>query len=87
MVIQFINSILRIFNWKLIKTSESFNWRGNEYHLPMKCGYNSINGKSIIVDYLNNKFPIEFNNEEDARFLINVLDVAINPYYDERKQN
>jgi hypothetical protein len=53
----------------------------------MKCGYNSINGKSIIVDYLNNKFPIEFNNEEDARFLINVLDVAINPYYDERKQN
>jgi len=74
------NLWLRSFKLKLIRTSESFNWMGREYHLPLSMKISNANGKIFIKDYFNNDLPLVFNNEEEARFMINVIDVAINPY-------
>lgn len=57
---------------------DSFKWMGKEFHLPMKI--ERYSDKIRISEYFNNPLPIEFNNEEEARFVLNVLDVAINPY-------
>jgi hypothetical protein len=75
-----LNVWLRSFKLKLIRTSESFNWMGREYYLPFSTRISNANGKIIIKDYFNNDLPLVFNNEEEARFMINVIDVAINPY-------
>lgn len=74
------NFWLRSFKLKLIRTSESFNWMDKEYYLPLSMRISNANSKIIIRDYFNNDLPLVFNNEEEARFFINVIDVAINPY-------
>jgi hypothetical protein len=53
---------------------------GKEYHLPFSTRVSYANSKVIVKDYFNNELPMVFNNEEEARFFINVIDVAINPY-------
>lgn len=78
-MIEIVNTLLRTFNLKVIRTSEEFNWMGKTYYLPMKLGM-GYNGGIVIKDYFNNELPIVFKNEEEARFFLNVLDVAINPY-------
>jgi hypothetical protein len=51
-----------------------------EYYLPLSMRMSNANSKIIIKDYFNNDLPLVFDNEEEARFFINVIDVAINPY-------
>jgi hypothetical protein len=53
---------------------------GREYYLPLSMRTSNANGKIIIKDYFDIDLPLVFNNEEEARFMINVIDVAINPY-------
>jgi hypothetical protein len=76
-ILHHINRILRVlgFSVKLITTYKTFNWMGREYHLPLKrsMGYN---GEIVIVDYFNNKLPLYFKNEEESRFVLNVLNIA-----------
>jgi hypothetical protein len=79
-ILHILNVWLRPFNIKVIKTSESFDWMGKEYHLPFSTRVSYANSKVIVKDYFNNELPLVFNNEEEARFFINVIDVSINPY-------
>jgi hypothetical protein len=78
-MLHYINTLLRSLNLKVIRTSEEFNWMGNTYYLPMKLGV-GYNGGIVLKDYFNKELPIVFKYEEEARFFLNVLDVAINPY-------
>jgi hypothetical protein len=79
-ILHILNTLLRPFYIKVIRTSESFDWMGKEYHLPFSTRVSYANDTVIIRDYFNNELPMVFNNEEEARFFINVIDVAINPY-------
>jgi hypothetical protein len=79
-ILHILNLWLRPFNIKVIKTSESFDWMGKKYHLPFSTRSSYANNTVIIRDYFKSELPMVFNSEEEARFFINVIDVAINPY-------
>lgn len=78
-MIEIVNTLLKRFNLKVIRTSNEFNWMGNTYYLPMRV-YLNPKGYFTLLDYFNNELSIQFKNEEEARFFLNVFDVAINPY-------
>jgi hypothetical protein len=78
-LIKIVNLLFKRFNLKLIRTSDYFDWMGKTYHLPMKV-YLSSDEYFTLLDCFENELPIQFKNEEEARFFLNVLDVAVNPH-------
>ena len=69
-----INKLLKPFGLKLLKTTDVFDWCGDEYHLPMKCKNDSVH---YMVDKNNKVLPIIFGNEEDRNFAIRAVNRAL----------
>lgn len=68
-----VNRILRIFGYKIIPSIDVFEWVGGEYHLPMRVE-SSVN----VVDKNNKMLHINLENEEDARLLVNTINLIYN---------
>lgn len=67
-----INYFLRKLGFKLIYVQPSFEWKGTTLYLPLSVDY----GNHCIIDKKGNKLDIEFQQEEDLRFISRVFNLA-----------